>query len=114
MVRETFSVPPVWPRLYGLRPVPWPAPTGTRLRRSGNPKVVTPSPPYVVPNKLKSAVFWLIDTSCPSQSANTTDAKLGGQMRMVLRNTFLNLCWDEEAARLKFTCPSLLSLIDAT
>jgi hypothetical protein len=31
-------------------------------------------------------VFWLIDITCPAQSAHPLGAKLGGQIRMVLRN----------------------------
>ncbi len=43
--------------------------TGTRPRKSGRPKVVLPSPPYVVPSRLKRALFCEIGSSCPSHKA---------------------------------------------
>jgi hypothetical protein len=39
---------------------PGPMWTGVMPRRSGRAKVVTPSPPYIVPIREYSAVFWLI------------------------------------------------------
>src|ERR1700755_472633 len=43
---------------------------------SGNPKVVTPSPPYIVPNREKSALFCAMDISWPLQNAQPLGAKL--------------------------------------
>src|SRR5436190_1404489 len=40
--RVVLSAPETSPRSMLLRPGPWPAPTGTRLRRSGRAKVVWP------------------------------------------------------------------------
>ncbi len=44
-VSVTFSAPVTSPRRRSVRPGPEPVPMGTRPRRSGKAKVVTPSPP---------------------------------------------------------------------
>src|SRR5947207_15969358 len=48
---------------------------GTRLWRLGKANVVCPSPPYVVPIRLKSASFWSIGIIAPLQNAHPTGAK---------------------------------------
>src|SRR4051794_3398137 len=53
---------------------------GVRLRRSGSAKFTLPSPPYVVPRSEKSAWFWLMGRSCPSQSAHP----LGGNPKLMI------------------------------
>src|SRR5215211_8380492 len=52
-------------------PSVWPDPTwmGTRPRKSGSAKLTRPSPPKVVPSRLKSAWFWLIGSSWPLHKA---------------------------------------------
>ena len=47
------------------RPHGGPDPNGTRPRKSGSAKVVRPSPPYVVPNREKSAVLLEMASNCP-------------------------------------------------
>src|ERR671916_108151 len=42
---------------------------GVRPLRSGSAKLTRPSPPKVVPSKLKSAWFWLIGRSWPLHKA---------------------------------------------
>src|SRR6185437_16062846 len=51
-------------------------PSAARPRRSGKPKVASPSPPNVVPMRVKRASFSLIGSSWPWQSAQPTGAKL--------------------------------------
>ena len=62
------------PKFY-VKPGPKPACIGTLPRKSGSPKVVLPSPPYVVPRIENSAEFDAIDKSCPSQKAQPLGAK---------------------------------------
>ena len=51
-------------------------PSAARPRRSGRPKVDWPSPPNVVPIRLKSVEYCEIGRSDPSQMAQPTGAKL--------------------------------------
>src|SRR6185437_11438539 len=51
-------------------------PSAARPRRSGKPKVVYPSPPNVVPMRVKRASFSEIGSRWPWQSAQPTGAKL--------------------------------------
>lgn len=53
-ITVTFLVPAICPWTMGESPGPLPwEPTGNLPRRSGRPKVLTPSPPYVLPSKLQ-------------------------------------------------------------
>src|SRR5580693_3364321 len=70
LVRVTVSVPAACPI---ANPAPWC--TGRRPRRSGRPKVVFPSPPYVVPIRVYSASYSLIGISWPLHIAQPTGAK---------------------------------------
>ena len=72
----TFSVPLASPWLMGESPGPWPIPIGERPLKSGNPKVVCPLPPYVVPRRAKSAVFWEIEINWPWHNAHPFGGKL--------------------------------------
>ena len=56
--------------------------TGSRLCRSGSAKVAWPSPPYVVPIRLKSVSFSEIASSAPSQNAHPAGAKLPPNIRI--------------------------------
>src|SRR5208337_314947 len=85
-VRVTVSCPPLSPMLRLVNPDPVPVPTGTRPCISGSPKVVMPSPPKLVPSRLKSAVFWEMERSCPLHCAHPTGAKLKATNRISPRN----------------------------
>src|SRR4051812_12534969 len=82
----TVSDPPVSPRSCRLRPGPWPGCMGARPWRSGSAKFDLPSPPYVVPSREKSAVFWDRGSSCPSHHAQPLGAKLNGKIRISATN----------------------------
>src|SRR5437588_10826627 len=85
-VMVTFSAPPFWPRLYGLRPGPWLACIGARPRRSGSANVVCPLPPYVVPKSENRALFCAIGKSCPSHRAQPRGLKFPQHIRIPPRN----------------------------
>mmetsp|Transcript_17294 Transcript_17294/g.60794 ORF Transcript_17294/g.60794 Transcript_17294/m.60794 type:complete len:206 (+) Transcript_17294:166-783(+) len=73
--RVTLSVPSCSPMVRGVRPAPAPLATMARPRRSGNPNVVSPSPPNIVPSTLKSAEFCEIAMSWPAASAEPRGQK---------------------------------------
>src|SRR5712691_4255322 len=63
--------------------MPWPTCTGMRPCRFGSPKVVRPSPPYVVPRIENSAWFWLIGRSWPLANVQP----LGGKFHEMIFNS---------------------------
>ena len=57
-------------------PTPVPCPIATLLCKLGNLKVLTPSPPKLVPNNENKAAFCDIGNKEPSHSAHPVGAKL--------------------------------------
>src|SRR3954451_18003076 len=53
-----------------------------RPRRSGSPKVLSPSPPYVVPISWNRVSFSEIGSNCPSQNIQPAGAKLPPNIRI--------------------------------
>src|SRR5579862_341288 len=86
--RVTLSVPPGVPTEYSEPAVDCPCPIGTDPCRFGKAKLVVPLPPNCVPIIENSAVFCAMDSSCPSQDAHPTGAKLNGNGRISARNGF--------------------------
>src|SRR5690606_35148612 len=70
-----FSVPDISPNVLLDNPGPCPGPNGTLPLRSGNAKVVTPSPPYWVPNSENKAEFCDIANNRPSHAMNPRGMK---------------------------------------
>src|SRR5262245_24523667 len=68
--------------------MPLPCMIGTLPRRSGNPKLVVPLPPYCVPSSENSAWFCWIGSSCPLQNAQPVGAKLNDTILISPMNGF--------------------------
>ena len=66
----------------GVSPGPVPQCIGAEFWRFGNPNVVVPLPPNVVPRRENKAVFCAMDVIWPLQSAQSSGAKLNPKDRI--------------------------------
>src|SRR5262249_7011309 len=78
----TVVAPPICPTSYWDNPLPWPAISGAEPWGLGGADVGCPLPPYMVPSREKSAVFWEMDISWPLHSAHPVGAKFPANMRI--------------------------------
>src|SRR5215212_9693328 len=76
---------------------------GARPSRSGNAKLLLPSPPYVVPRREKRAVFCESGRSWPSHQAQPFGAKLNGKIRISATNgSAINNLLEDNLTRVSF------------